>query len=228
MTGVITQIQDTMSAEQIAAISAMQLTNDGLSAMIADGTLALGFGGRGGFGGAGGAAGDRAGGGAGGFVPPPGGFPGGGPGGPGGAGGFQNVDPEELATRRAERFGAGGGGIMTTQFTAAVVRLLETKTGEAPADGGFAGRGNLFGIALDTVTSATGLSIEEVQALLAEAKTLAEVITDSGGDVASVQSELATALADTPQAQNGSAESLASDLLQGVLGGFQPAAGDGG
>lgn len=115
---VIEQIQDTMTAEQLAAIDAMELTGQDIFATMqelgltnaqvnAEGTPQIG-----GFG-----SGQR----------PEGGFPGGG----GGSGeGGQELSPEQIATaqaRRAENGGGAFGSRMLSPLTQAVIELLESK-----------------------------------------------------------------------------------------------------
>jgi hypothetical protein len=122
---VIGQIQDTMTAEQLAAIETMELTGEDLFATMqelglttgpqvnAEGTPQAGSG----FGNGQG---------------PGGGLPGGGApgGGPGGGFGGGEVSPEQMATaqaRRAENGGPGFGNRMMTPLVEAVIELLEAK-----------------------------------------------------------------------------------------------------
>ncbi len=133
VTAVLNQIQDTMTPEQVAAIVAMQLTDESFQAMLADGTISM----RGAFGGNQSADDSssrvvfRAAG-PGGELPGGGGVPGGGPG-----SGFAGADPSAQQTRIAERIAESGGdasSFQTMAMTGAVVRLLETKTGVAPQE----------------------------------------------------------------------------------------------
>lgn len=114
------QIQETMTAEQLAAIETMELTDEDTFATMqelgltnaqvnAEGTPQAG-----GFGSGQGAGG--------------GGFPGGGP--PGGGPGGQEISPEQIATAQARRAEGGGGAFgsrMLTPLVQAVIELLESK-----------------------------------------------------------------------------------------------------
>ncbi|MCZ7670912.1 MAG: hypothetical protein M5U34_29090 [Chloroflexi bacterium] len=166
VTAVLNQIQDTLSADQVAAIAAMQLTDESFQAMLAEGTISM----RGVFGGNRNAVGGT------------GSGRGGGPGG-GLGGGFGQVVllaavyPVMIRTlnrlRIAERIAESGGDSANFQALAminAVVRLLEGKTGEAPT-GDFSG-GGLFGEAITAVSETTGLTVENVQAALGEGQNL--------------------------------------------------------
>jgi hypothetical protein len=180
---VINQIQDTMSSEQVTAIADMKLTEEGLVAMIEGGELQFARGG-GGFGGQGGGQG---GGGFGGgnFIPGGGGPGGGGFGGPG-RGGFGNLSEEDIATRQAQFAEGGFAAFRGRAMTGAVIRLLETKTGEAPEGG----PGRFFGSVFDIVSEETGLTVEEIQAQTTEGVTLAEIIEANGGYLETVKTAL--------------------------------------
>lgn len=106
----ITQIQETMTAEQRQAITDMNLTREDMMSIMQEQGLALGGGPAGGQN-----TNPQGGGfGPGGFpdgAPPQGGFPGGGPGGGGpGGGGGQGADltPDQIATAQASRQQTGG------------------------------------------------------------------------------------------------------------------------
>ena len=206
VTAVLNQIQETMSAEQMTAISAMQLTDESFQAMLAEGTISL----RGAFGdsrGAGTGSNGGTGGGPGG-----GGLPGGGSG-----GGLPGSDPSAQQTRIAERIAASGDDEASFQMmaaTGAVVRLLEGKTGEIP-EGGFA-RGGLFGEAITAVGDTTGLSVEDVQAALDEGKTLADIIQENGGDLEAVQASLVEIAIELDFLQDQDPVQFVTDLLQGT------------
>lgn len=209
VTAVLNQIQDTMSVEQIAAIAAMQLTDESFQAMLADGTISM----RGAFGGNRSGEGGTDGGAGGG---PGGGLPGGG-GGPGG--GLPGGDPSAQQTRIAERIAESGGdasSFQTVAMTNAVIRLLEGKTGEAPT-GDFA-RGGIFGEAITAVSEATGLSVEDVQAAMGEGKTLADIIEENGGDLEAVQSTLIEAAVALDFLQDQDPAEFVSGLLMGENG----------
>lgn len=211
ITAVLNQIQSTMKPEQISAIAAMQLTQDSMTALIEDGSLAFGRGGLGSNNSDDSASSD-------GFAPPggvpPGGGFGGGPGGgiPGGGfGGGQgqaNLSEDDIATRQAARESGDFGGFQNMNLTGVVIRLLETKTGvvsEQPVDP--------LAPVWDVLTGATGLAIEEIQAQTAEGKTLAEIIEASGGDVEAVKADLIAALQDSPIAQRQDVEAYVMNLL---------------
>ncbi len=139
----VEQIQDSITSEQMNAISDMKLTQEDLFAVMQEQGLVPGGGQE--FspdqiattqaeGGSGGGSG-------GGFTPPDGGFPPGGApgeapggfqGGPGQGTGGQNLNPEQIATARAERSAGGGGGMFSRvppMLVEAVIKFLETKAG---------------------------------------------------------------------------------------------------
>jgi len=203
-----------MSAEQVAAIAEMKLTEDSLTEMTESGALGFrGFGGRN--------AGDDSNGGfalpPGGFEGGPGGFGGGEGGGPGGGfgggpGGFGgNLSEDDIATRRAQ-FAQGDlgdmGDIGEQLLTGAVVRLMQEKTGQAPTD-----RGGLFEVVFGVIAEETGLSVEEVQAAVANAQSLAEIVEANGGDVETVRAALIEAFEALPNAADFNAEELADQWL---------------
>lgn len=207
---VIKQIQQSMTAQQVAAIAAMRLTGDSLTEMMESGELGFpGFGGRnagsegedgfippaGGFGG-----GPPGGG-------PPGGGPGGGPGGFGGGFGGQ-LSEDDIATRRAEFVEGGLEDVGERFLSVAVVRLLQTKTGQAPAD-----RGGPFETVYSVVGEATGLSAEAIQAALEEGQTLAEIIRNNGGDIETVREALIEAFEALPNAGDFDAVELVDRWL---------------
>ena len=201
---VLKQIQGTMSAEQVAAIAEMQLTEDSLTEFVAGGEL--GFGGFRGFGGQrGDSEGGSPGGGPGGFGGGPGGFggPGGGPRGFGG-----NLSEDDIATRRAEFAESGLGDIQERFLAGAVVRLMQAKTGEAPAD-----RGGLLETVFEVIGDETGLSSEKIQAALAEGQTLASIIEANGGDVEAVREALVQAFGELPNVDQFDPEQLADQWL---------------
>lgn len=206
ITAVFNQIQDTLSADQVAAIAAMKLTDESFQAMLAEGTISM----RGAFGGNR----DGAEGGGNGGGRPGGELPGGG-GGPGG--GLPGGDPSAQQTRIAERIAESGGDADSFQalaMTNAVVRLLEGKTGEAPT-GDFA-RGGIFGDAITAVSEATGLSAEDVQAALGEGKTLADIVEENGGDLEAIQSTLIEAATELDFLQDQDPAEFVSGLLTGA------------
>jgi len=210
---VVKQIQGSMTAEQVATIAGMKLTADDLTAAVQNGDLGFrGFGGRnattegdsgftppeGGFiGGPGGGFG------------PPGGVPGEGPGGGFGGGAGGNLSEDDIATRRAEFASNGVTGDMSEQFLiGAVVRLMQTKTGEAPA-----GPGSLFETVFSLVADETGLTVEEIQAAMADGQSLTEITENNGGDVAAVREAMITAFEALPNASELDPEQLADQWL---------------
>lgn len=204
------QIQNGMTDEQIAAIAAMTLTEAKLQTMLEEGVIGFGRG----FG-QGAASGETGGGFRGGGLV--GGQLGGGPGGgPGGLGG----DPAAFETRQAELEASGESPISVLIGRASagmVVRLLETKTGEAPT-GGFGG----FGAALTAASELSGLSEEELGAAMAEGQTLGEVLEANGISVAEAKTELMDALADVSLPEDQALESWIDGLLSGTLGAGRP------
>ncbi len=71
-----------------------------------------------------------------------------------------------------------------------------------------------MGQALTAVTEATGLSAEAVQTALSEGKTLAEIITENGGDVEAVKTTLTEALAGSDFLQGQDVETFVTDFLE--------------
>ncbi len=130
ISAVYKQIEETLTAEQLNAIAAMQLTREDMAGIMEEMGLTA-FGPGGGFGNltpeeqATRQAARESG------EPPPGGGPGGGrpPGGPGGGeGGFQNLSPDEQATLIAERGGQRGAGAgLNGPLLDALIALLEGK-----------------------------------------------------------------------------------------------------
>lgn len=126
----ITQIQETMTAEQRQAITDMNLTREDMMSIMQEQGLALGGGPAGGQN-----TNPQGGGlGPGGFpdgAPPQGGFPGGGPGGggPGGGGGQgSDLTPDQIATAQASRQ-QGGGSLVPPILINAVIEYLQEKAG---------------------------------------------------------------------------------------------------
>jgi len=123
------QIQETMTADQVKAIEALNLTQRDVFASMQELGIAPQFGANGttqqnGT--------TTRGNGQGGNFPP-GGFPGGGPGGGGFGGNGTQLNPEQIATAQARREanGNGGGGFnnnrLLTPLIGAVIKLLESK-----------------------------------------------------------------------------------------------------
>ncbi len=210
---VANQIEKTMTPAQIAAIAGMTLTNEGVTTMMQNGELGFGPGGPGGFAPTDDSGDTAVGGGFAGGLPggalPGGGFPGGGPGGglpgggvpgggfPGGGPGGAELSEEDIATRRAEFEQNGGGGFQERMFTGVVVRLLEDKLGIVSE---MEVRQNVMAAALTAVAEAANLTVEELQAQLAEGQTMAAVVEANGGDLAALQTQLVEIFGDLPDA----------------------------
>ncbi len=199
LNAVVKQIEDRMTADQIASIAAMELTEEKVETMIEEGAIALGS--RLGSGGAGDASSGSA---------RPGGGPGGGLLGSGpGPGGFGG-DPEAMLTRQAEMEESGEASLSAVSqqmATNRVIRLLENKTGEAPA-GVFPG----LRAAYTVVSELTGLSAEELNAALAEGKTLGDVLETHGVSLEEAAGAIMEELAGAPLPPAG------QDLEGWVLG----------
>jgi len=115
----VTQIQETITAEQTQAITAMNLTQQDVLSVMQDQGVNISQ--RSNMGnGDGTTTGPD-----GGFGPPDGGFQGG----PGGGG--QDLNPEQIATAQAARQQAGGGGgaFMPSALLDALIKLLQEKAG---------------------------------------------------------------------------------------------------
>ena len=206
ITAVLNQIQDTMIPEQISSIAAMQLTGDDVETFMAESDFGFrgapdangrpqdGTPGQRGQGG--GFGGPRSGGGFG--EPPPGGL--------GGDTNFDELTEEELAELFTERLQSGA------QLVNPLINLLRQKTGEEVAQ---PQNGTFLGI----VTEATGLSLQEIQAEAADGKTLAEIISENGGDVDIVREEL---LAFFSQAENADTDAVAERADNLLNNAFQP------
>lgn len=206
---VVKQVQNGLSAEQIAAIDGMDLSAETVTTLLESG--ALGFGrGQGQGGGEDRPAGDTGG------LPGGGGGPGGGGlGGGGRAGGGQNgiaADPDALATRQAEFAAASGGDLQDTLLVNFVVRMLQQKTGDAPATGG------AFRNVLPTISDVTGIPIETIQAAGAEGKTYSEIITENGGDLDAVRAALSDLLADTQLPADQTLDAFIESILTEGIG----------
>ena len=199
---VVNQIQDSMTAEQIAAIAGMKLTEDILTTMFEEGELGRagrGEGSEGGISGGFGGGGDF-----------PGGRPGGGQG--GGAGGGPGGDlgtlsEDDIATRRAEFAEGGFGDIQDRLLLGSVVRLLQEKSGQAPE------RFGLFDTVYTVISEEIGLSVEEIQAQTADGATLAELVEANGSDLEAVKALLIKAFNELPNAEDLDVEQMAAEWL---------------
>lgn len=210
---VIKQLSGSMTAEQIAAISAMQLTENRLSELQESGELGFGGFGRGGGSGSGDGQGSGLrGGGAGGFPGggPGGDLPGGGPPGmgPGGFGG--DLSAEDIATRQAEMEQGGLGANAERLLTGMVIRLLEDKTGVVSER---EIRGQVMNDAFASVAAASGLTVEELMGQLAEGQSLASVVEQNGGDVEALTDRLQDIFSELPDAQELDLEQSINEWL---------------
>ena len=95
------------------------------------------------------------------------------------------LDPEAQATRQAER---ESGAFQEQALTFAVIRLLQTKSGETAQSG----------LIADTVISVlaaeTGLEAASIQEQLAAGTTATAIVLDAGGDVDNARAALLAAL----------------------------------
>jgi HEAT repeat protein len=207
---VLNQIQDAMSAEQVAAIAAMALTSDSLTELLESGAITFGRGP--GQGQGDGAAGNDE------FTPPAGFVPGAG-GGPGGGGDFgggiggpagTELSEDDIATRQAE-FASGEGiaDIQDQAMVGAVIRLLQTKTGEAPQRP----QNDVMDAVFTAVSQAIDVAPEELQAEIAEAGSLVAVIEAHGGDVTAVRDAIIAGLNELPNAADLDIEQIADSWL---------------
>ena len=219
---VLNQIQDTMQPAQVAAIAAMNLTSDSLTDLMESGAITFGRG-------SGQGQGNGSGTGNGGFTPPegfvpgqgggPGGVPGGGPGGGGFGGGFggdlggpggAEISEDDIATRQAEfASGEGFADIQDQAMVGAVIRLLQTKTGETPERP----QNEVFDAVWTAVSETLGLSVEDVQAQMADGQTLLAVIEANGGEVTAVREAMIDALNALPNAADLDVEQIADGWL---------------
>ena len=206
VTAVLNQIQDTMDPAQVQAIANMSLTNEVLTEMFESGELNMGRTRPQGEDGETTGGGQRGGGG----IPGQGGGPGGGGGGlPGGG----NISEDDIATRRAAlESGDGMAQFQEQALVMSVIRTLQTKTGETPAQRPD-GPGGLFATALEAVSAEIGVSVEEMQTKMQEGQTLTQIIEAADGDVEALRTVMVEALGDVDN-ENISAEELVNNWLQ--------------
>ncbi len=213
---VLNQIQDAMSPDQVTAIADMSLTSDSLTELMESGAITFGPGRGQGQGQDSGADADT------GFNPQAGGGPGGGAGGfggPGGGGlagatGGETLNEDDIATRQAERAnGEGLDGLQDQLMVNAVIRLLQTKSGdepELPQNGPQAGVNEAV---FTAVSNTLGLTFEDLQAEIAESDSLVAVIEAHGGDVTAVREAIITSLNELPNAAELDIEQIATNWL---------------
>ena len=181
MEALLNQIQGKMTTAQLQAIAALSLTGEDVNAMLEDGTLRGAM--RGGEDGGNGSSSGIGG-------------PGGGMGGPGGGGGGSDlgaVDQDEMATRRAERFGDEDpeAAFQEVMLVGAVTQLMGVKTGEInSAPGGFT-------IIFDTIAAELGMDADALRTEAGGDGSLADIIVANGGDVDAMHALLVDALADS-------------------------------
>lgn len=212
------QIQRTLTAEQIAAINGMDLSVASLEELMASGDFSFGRAGAAGEAGgfaSGSPTGDFAGG------PPTGDFaggggPGGAGGGPGGAipgGGFAGgeLTEDQLATREAAMGDIDPTAMQSRMLAGMVVRLLQEKTGQAPVGPGLGGPA--FEQLTSALADATGLTVEELQTQMQAGQSAADIITATGGDVATVREQLIEALSDQSTDESFDPAQLVDRLL---------------
>ncbi len=202
VTAVLNQIQDSMSPEQVAAIADMALTEETLTALLESGTITFGRGAGQGQGQAG----------EGRIVPPGGIGQGGGPGGggPGGLGGRGggNLSEDDIATRQAQIASGEVGGVQEQALVGAVVRLLQTKTGEAAPN-----PDEVADTVFTAVSQQLGLTPEELQAQLTDGTTLVAVIEANDGDVTAVREAIVTSLNGLENAEALDVEQIVNNWL---------------
>ena len=198
---VVKQIEGVLTAEQVSAIADMALTEDDLTALMDSGVIGFGRGnGRGQGNGEGGS-------------PPGGGLPGGGRpgGGPGGGlGGGAEIDPNTIATRQAQMESGDMSAIQDQMVFNAVVRLLESKAGIVSER---EMQRVVMDEALTAVATAVDLSPEELQLLMAEGQTLAQIVEANGGDMSALQAQLVEIFGGLPNAADLDLEQSVADWL---------------
>lgn len=207
---VLNQIQDTMAPEQVAAIAEMALTADSLTELRESGAVTFGRGQGQGQGQANNAAGDAGFAPPAGFVPGAGGGPGGGFGGGFGGAGGAALSEDDIATRRAEI--ASGEGLADFQDQAmvgTVIRLLQTKTGEAPERP----QNDVVDAVWTAVSETLGLSIEDLQAQMGDGQSLLAVIEANDGEVTAVREAITASLNALPNAADLDVERIADGWL---------------
>ena len=222
--GLLTQIQQTMTPEQIEAIRTLQLTADDVGELIqalgpgafrggGDANNAAGTTGRGSeFPGAGG--GFAGGGPGGGALPldgPPGGFAGGGAAG--------EVNPEARATAMAERLAQGGDqatSFVTRGILNQLITALQLKTGEVTEEQLQAEQAQRTALRWTGVISDTiGIPAETLRQAVTEGSTLAEAIQAQGGDIEKVKTALREAFKNDPALDDAAIEAQIDAVLNG-------------
>lgn len=220
---VLRQVRNAMSQEQLAAISAMQLTADDISETMQALGPAMGGGFRDGASNTAGNSGrGAAGGGPGGAIPmggPPDGGPGGGPGGGlfGGPGGGEQLSAEARATAMAERMAenpALAATFLTRGILNQLITTLQLKTGEVTEEELQAQREQRAAMRWVPVAGeATGIAPEELIEAMSGGKTLAEAIEAEGGDVAKAEAAIREMLKNAPDMDDQKLEEQVSAAL---------------
>jgi hypothetical protein len=114
-----------------------------------------------------------------------------------------------MATRQAQLAEGGMESLMEQMLITAVIRSLETKTGEVSTNR----VARPFDIVYDVIAEAIERSHEEIRAMIEEGMTLAEIVESHNGDVEEVRDTLIEALSELPNTAELDLEGLASDWL---------------
>lgn len=94
-----------------------------------------------------------------------------------------------------------------------------TEIPQRPGNGNFDGTRMMGGGLMDIIAEATGLTMPEMQEQTANGeKTLADIITENGGDVDAVKAQLIEAFAEMPQrdGQEINVEEMVDNMLNGT------------
>lgn len=214
ISAIVKQLQGAMSADQIEAISAMQLTNEDANTWMQE--AGGGFGGGSLFGGGKTEGGD-------GESTPlddgriPGSGAGRGQGGGSIPGTAAQTDPDARSTRLAEMGGDAEGFAemrLEQAMTSTLIRSLQIKTGELDEDD-LQARG-FVGTAWNVIVESTGIPAETLQAELEQGSTLADAIVAHGGDLESVNAALIEALSQMETEQDQDVGLFVENMLYGT------------
>jgi hypothetical protein len=197
---VVNQIQHAMDPAQITAIAEMALTEDILGELLESGAVTLGPGDGRARDTTDGETAVRPGGGPGAGLG--GGRPEGGLGAPGGVA----ISEDDIATRQAEM---ASDGVSETMWVGAVVRLLQSKTGEGLERPG----AGVMEVVMTAVAATLDISSEELQAEMMERGTLTAVIVAHEAEVEAVRAAIITAVEGLPNAGDLDAQQVADSWL---------------
>jgi hypothetical protein len=208
---VLRQVQNAMTAEQLAAVASMQLTTADITAsMPAPGE----------FGGPGDGSGRAAANGGDMPRPPDGAMPfGGGPGGGPGGGflGGEQLSPEARATALAERMAENpelAATFMTRGILNQLITALQLKTGDVTQEELQAQQAQRVAMRwLPAVSEATGIAVDKLIEAMGSGKTLAEAIQAEGGDVSKAETAIREMLKNAPNADEKALEDQVSAAL---------------